>query len=1280
MSEQGKATGVLQHPVPGTPVTSRLNPNRRHPIYGDIRPHNGTDFGAPTGTPVGAADGGTVTFAGNAGGGGNTVVIDHGNGFATLYMHLQNIDVKVGQQLAPRERLGTVGSTGNSTGPHLHFELREGGNMTQPFRGNSAGARPRDPEQFIGRDYTDALVLREGDRGSPVRDLQVRLASSGFLNEEDIDGDYGPKTKAAVERLQAANGLPVDGLAGPSTRATLQESSQADRPIPPPEFARRQVEALRQPLPAPVRQILDSLQRQYATILENPDTQQMARQLQEWQQNLQRQLERIPEPIRDSFERQLPVIGKAATFLQAKQSWDALPKWVQDTAISLAPFSDAAELLRQTYNGATGKDVDPVIVTLSTLGLAGDLGWLDGFVVDPLDFLNGGAAVAKAAYKQMDGPAQEVFAALIRKTVLDPDNAAAGIAKFSQRLNDLLPHADAVLASPNALPRLLNLDDASFQRALSSRLELDAAIRRSEVIDRFVGKSLPELGTAEGNTFAQIYQMGENGILKSTTPGYPALRVRAGKLEEIVSGVGNATPSQIGRQLNRAGDAASEGKQQWDLLPDWMQKRLISVAPFGNGIKALRELYRGITDRGTNAAKTTIYALKQAATLGWLEGPDSPAGLSQGIGLLEETYAKLPDGPAKNALETAIAGAHRSASEAVTLVRRLSKLAPHAETLKQNPVVLPALLALDDRALARATRNPQAFNAAVRAANESLAPFSDRPTLSRGASGAEVATVQTLLQSSNLLSSVDGKLGPDTERAIGEFQRANNLPVDGIVGPQTWQALAEANLLRTFQLSAGDRSRDSPASPVASEAQRDTTNGSKSNLPEEQAMNGTSSGRTTDLDRDNMAKAVSPAEFLEFIENLEFDDLRSGTGTKHGIQFSYFFQEEPASNFRYVRDPSQPGKVIDMNHVFSAAMQKGWGTELGFAQEISQLLRGYHESAFREEDLRSNALGERFWTEYMQQGGTLASQMRELFSDLASEETPLRQQPLRRQAPNLAVKVAQEFFIDIGYLEAGQADGKFDAAVAAAVRKFQQDNNLPATGAIDSRTWEALMEAKDLESQPAPAPTSQPETFPTVGRGAVGPAVAELQTLLKRLGYEQVGAIDGKFGPATEAAVRALQRDLGLSADGIVGPKTWEALETAVTNQQQATLPDTPAAAVAVASTPTAEPVDLAAAEESLGGRLWVAATQGFSLAGATELDLQGPSGDRLRIVGNPSDQTIAAITAGGQPIFVLQLQDEGLSASIPDPEAAGEALASLESNIQALAVSVPQESGELEA
>ena len=118
-------------PVDG-PVTSGYG-WREHPVLGGRRFHAGIDIGVPSGTMIAAAGEGTVVFAGLKNGYGNTVIIDHGGGIATLYAHQSRIASAVGNVVQRGQTIGFVGCTGYCTGPHLHFEVRVNGDPTDPM-------------------------------------------------------------------------------------------------------------------------------------------------------------------------------------------------------------------------------------------------------------------------------------------------------------------------------------------------------------------------------------------------------------------------------------------------------------------------------------------------------------------------------------------------------------------------------------------------------------------------------------------------------------------------------------------------------------------------------------------------------------------------------------------------------------------------------------------------------------------------------------------------------------------------------------------------------------------------------------------------------------------------------------------------------------------------------------------------------------------------------------------------------------------------------------------
>ena len=162
---------------------------RRDPFSGAARMHTGVALKASQGQRVGASLAGTVVYAGQRGGYGNLVVVDHGRGIATMYGHLSAINVTTGQRVVTGQTVGQVGSTGRSTGPHLHYEVRARGHAVDPsslitFDGASVFANGKLVEGPIVEGGDDRIAkAKPGEKApAPLPPLPIYETADGGLS------------------------------------------------------------------------------------------------------------------------------------------------------------------------------------------------------------------------------------------------------------------------------------------------------------------------------------------------------------------------------------------------------------------------------------------------------------------------------------------------------------------------------------------------------------------------------------------------------------------------------------------------------------------------------------------------------------------------------------------------------------------------------------------------------------------------------------------------------------------------------------------------------------------------------------------------------------------------------------------------------------------------------------------------------------------------------------------------------------------------------------------
>ncbi|MFT7375128.1 MAG: murein DD-endopeptidase MepM/ murein hydrolase activator NlpD [Oceanospirillaceae bacterium] len=163
----------LRSPVDFYRISSKYNPNRKHPVLKTIRPHRGVDYAASTGTPIKASGDGKVIWRGTKGGYGRTIILQHAGIYTTLYAHMSkyNSKVKKGSRVKQGQVIGYIGSSGLVTGPHLHYEFRSNGVHKDPLKVKFPDVQPLDKTQMEAFEpvANDILAQLESYRlGSPL--------------------------------------------------------------------------------------------------------------------------------------------------------------------------------------------------------------------------------------------------------------------------------------------------------------------------------------------------------------------------------------------------------------------------------------------------------------------------------------------------------------------------------------------------------------------------------------------------------------------------------------------------------------------------------------------------------------------------------------------------------------------------------------------------------------------------------------------------------------------------------------------------------------------------------------------------------------------------------------------------------------------------------------------------------------------------------------------------------------------------------------------------------
>ncbi len=169
---QSAKKALMRTPIDGARLSSGFG-KRRHPVLGYTKMHKGLDFAAPRGTPIYAAGNGTVQYAGRKGAYGKFVLIRHNADYSTAYAHMRRIKTAKGRRVKQGQIIGYVGTTGRSTGPHLHYEIRRSGRQVNPFRVKMPSGKKLKGKELAAFQTARAKI----DRQYAEQALPVKLAS-----------------------------------------------------------------------------------------------------------------------------------------------------------------------------------------------------------------------------------------------------------------------------------------------------------------------------------------------------------------------------------------------------------------------------------------------------------------------------------------------------------------------------------------------------------------------------------------------------------------------------------------------------------------------------------------------------------------------------------------------------------------------------------------------------------------------------------------------------------------------------------------------------------------------------------------------------------------------------------------------------------------------------------------------------------------------------------------------------------------------------------------------